>query len=252
MKTGIRLAEYIEMLLERRKKEEIKKDPVNHRDGTFSSPPGAAGTEEIRIFNEYKEQANLLRVIEAAPEKKKPFLLKRFFKMKRNQQVEVFITEGEEAVQILGKVNAVGRDFVMLTNLKDRIWLPYHSIISANIPSGIPTYSNSHQYYFYDNNLKQKLVTNFGQTVSKRDALIQQFYEETLRTNLLSWSGTWVKIQTIHGIHYGRISNVKNQTLELSFVKGKLNITLDEIVYVKSLRFLFFISLFRRRYMFKG
>ena len=84
----------------------------------------------------------------------------------------------------------------MLTNLKKRIWIPYTAIESATIPFGFPSYSNTHQHFIYDNQLQQKLVLQFGETVAKREALIQQFFEESLQTNLNSWKGMWVEVKT--------------------------------------------------------
>lgn len=190
------------------------------------------------------EQANLFNITKAFPSQRKPLMLKKFFKMKRYQQVEIYSQHGEEAVRTLGKVTAVGRDFVMITNLKDRIWFPYQSILSANIPSGIPNYSNSHQSFIFDNDLKRKLLYEFGQTVSKRDALIQQFYEETLRTNLNTWKGLWVKVHITDGTRSGQIADIRNNVLIIKSGKSKLDIDLEKINSIQSLRFLSFLTFF--------
>jgi hypothetical protein len=71
VKTGMRLCDYIPVLLEKRKRENRKKDEINETNEGITSPPGATSTEEIRIFTEYMEQANLLKIAEASPEKKK-------------------------------------------------------------------------------------------------------------------------------------------------------------------------------------
>jgi hypothetical protein len=70
MKTRMRLDDYIPVLLEKRKNESRKKDDIYETSEGITSPPGATSTEEIRIFTEYMEQANLLKITEAAPEKK--------------------------------------------------------------------------------------------------------------------------------------------------------------------------------------
>jgi ribosome maturation factor RimP len=98
----------------------------------LSSPPGAASLEENRIINEYMEHRNLQQVASSIPCTKKQILLKKFFKRKRNQQVIVYSNIKAEQVVITGKVSAIGRDYVMLTNLKERIWIPYSAIESAN------------------------------------------------------------------------------------------------------------------------
>lgn len=170
-------------------------------------------------------------------------MLKKFFKMKRNQQVTIFSRNGDETIHTLGKVSAIGRDFVMVTNLKDRIWLPYHAIESANIPQGIPNFSNSHQSFIYDNDLKRKLVHNFGATVSKRDALIQQFYEESLGTNLRSWKNTWVEIRTDHETLFGKIEDSDKQRLLLSLLNEKYEIEIKNVLSVHSIRFFSLVSM---------
>lgn len=238
MKTKVRLSDYISTLKEKRNKEIIRGDEISEISTELTSPLGATSTEEIRIFNEYMEQVNLLNITKAAPEKKKKILiLRKFFKMKRNQQVIIYSLIGNENIQTFGKVNAIGRDFVMVTNLNERIWLPYHFIESANIPSGIPTFSNSHQYFIYDNDLRRKLLYNFGETVANRDVLKQQFYEESFVTNLKSWRKTWVKIQTDKEILYGKIQSVTPKKLELFFLNEKIEVELKRIVLVKSMRF---------------
>lgn len=247
MKTRMRLDQYIPVLLEKRRREQRSKNVIYETSDGITSPPGATPTEEIRLFNEYKDQANLLQITKAAPEKRKSLMLKKFFKMKRNQQVTVFFKSGDETFQTVGKVSAVGRDFVMLTNLKERIWIPFQAIDSANIPVGVPVYSTTHQNFIYDNHLKQNLLSNFGETVAKRDVLIQQFYEETLSTNLHSWKSLWIKIRTHNEIVFGKIQNVENQKLHLALFKEKNKIELKNIKSIHSIRFLSLIPILSRK-----
>ncbi|RXJ02413.1 hypothetical protein DS745_06830 [Anaerobacillus alkaliphilus] len=247
MRTGLRLDDYRKLLLEKRKNEPKKINALHEKGERFSSPLGATSTEEIRIFNEYMEQVNFRKITEAAPERKRPLLLKKFFKMKRNQQVEIYSKLGEKTRYSLGKVTAVGRDFVMLTNLKDRIWVPYEQIESANVPTGIPNYDNSHQYFIYDNDLRHKLLTNFGETVAKRDVYIQQFFEETLYTNLRMWSGTWVKVETPSETFFGKIDGTNDQRLMLSMFRRKHDMTMNDVLYVSTLRYTTLLSLLGKR-----
>lgn len=174
-------------------------------------------------------------------------MLKRFFNMKRNQQVVIYSISGDETIQTLGKVSSIGRDFVMVTNLNERIWLPYHAIESANIETGIPNFSNSHQYLFFDNDLRHKLLYNFGETVSKRDVLTQQFYEESLATNLQSWKKTWVKIRTDKEIIFGKIINVTQQKLLIILLKEKAEIELNHISSIHTIRFFNLLSLLGKK-----
>lgn len=167
--------------------------------------------------------------------------------MKRNQQVVINLKNDDEIIQMLGKVTAIGRDFVMLTNLNERIWLPYHAIESANLPTGIPNFSSSHQYFIFDNDLRRKLLNNFGETVSKRDVLIQQFFEESLATNLVSWRKTWVKIRTDKEIIFGKIQSVTQQKLILLLFNEKIEVDLTHTTMIQSIRFINLLSLLGKK-----
>ena len=86
---------------------------------SFSSPTSAVSAEETRILNEHISQQNMFKIINLYEPHRKTLTLKKFFKMKRNQQVVVttlFEKEGTSTIE--GKVAAIGRDFVMLTNLQ--------------------------------------------------------------------------------------------------------------------------------------
>lgn len=248
MKGEIRHDEYVKKLLENRKKEIIKMDAINQRNLSkgegLTSPTSNLSTEETRLLREYMDQKNIVKISEAAPSLKKELNLKKFFKMKRKQQVEVYSFHGEELKYTEGKVAAVGRNFVMLTDLKDRIWIPYKKIDSANIPYGIPNYSNTHQHYIYDNNLRDKLLYDFGATVSKRDTLMQQFNEETLHTNLDRWKSSWVEVYFGENEkRVGELIDVSKEQVKLKVWKSEYEIRLSEINYIHTIRFLHVIKL---------
>ncbi|WP_019413652.1 hypothetical protein [Paenisporosarcina sp. TG20] len=206
----------------------------------FSSPTSAVSSEETRILTEYINQKNLFHVTNQDETRRKPLVLKQFFKMKRNQQVVVSsVVENDVTVKIEGKVATIGRDFVMITDLQKRIWIPFTAIGSATIPFGFPTYSNTHQHFIYDNQLQQKLVLKFGETVSKKEALKQQFFEETLQTNLDSWGGMWVEVKTADRNVFGKILETTKKELILTFFKTESIIPLHEIRHVSTMRFYF-------------
>ncbi|OCA90512.1 hypothetical protein A8F94_01090 [Bacillus sp. FJAT-27225] len=237
MKTGKRHTEYVQSLLEKTKNEVKKRHPIHEAGDQFTSPPSATSLEENRILMDYIEQVNLRKLAEARPEQKKPLFLKKFFKMKRNQQVDVYVLDGEAASKKAGKVIAIGRDFVVLSTLTNRLWIPYHSIEAAKIPEGVPNYSDSHQYFIYDNNLRKKLLENFGETISSREALKQQFFEETLRTNLLSWKGSMVNVHLKEGGNsVGRLESATTHLVVLKVFFKQLHVTQDQILYISSIR----------------
>ncbi|WP_216667917.1 hypothetical protein [Sporosarcina jiandibaonis] len=148
--------------------------------------------------------------------------------MKRNQQVVITSVCNEEAnVMTEGKVSTIGRDFVMVTNLKKRIWIPYAAIESATISFGYPTYSDSQQHFIYDNQLQQKLVLQFGDTVTKREELVRQFFEESLQTNLQTWKGVWVEVRTSKNFYFGKMKKTTKKELILTFFNKEEEIRLS-------------------------
>ena len=163
-------------------------------------------------------------------------MLKQFFKMKRHQQVVVSSVIKDATIETEGKVATIGRDFVMLTDLKKRIWIPYSAIESATIPFGHPTYSDSQQNFIYDNQLQQKLVLQFGETVGKREALIRQFFEESLQTNLDTWKGLWVEVKTDQKTYFGKIKNTTKKELFITYFKKEEEIQLNEVRYLTTVR----------------
>lgn len=236
MRTGMRHSVYLKNLLENRRNEVRQVDPIHEVGNQITSPPSATPLEENKIIAEYLEQKILHTLANAVPEFKKPLILKKFFKMKRNQEVIVYIDHQDNTQEISGKVNAIGRDFVILTNLKDRIWIPYKTILSANSPAGVPTYENAHQNFIYDNDLKRKLTTNFGETVANRDVLIQQFFEESLKGNLHRWQGVWVKVVLADEIVIGKIASVTEDFILLQSFGSEREIAFTDVTHIRSAR----------------
>nr|ABP68896.1 MnxD [Bacillus sp. MB-7] len=233
-------------MLEQRKQEARKKDSINElnqqRGEGLTSPTTFTTTEETRLLMEYMDRANTLHLSQHNKKRGKLLTLRKFFKSKRNQQVEVYFTIGSELHYKEGKVSTVGRDFVMITNLRERMWIPYSVIESANIVYGIPTYSNAHQHYLYDNNLRTKLLRQFGETVSKRDNLKQQFFEETLQTNLETWKDTWVNIWFDENVKkLGKISS-SEEKLTIMLLGKKEEIDFQEIKYIETIRLLSLVT----------
>ncbi|MEV9640012.1 hypothetical protein ABZ756_04865 [Mammaliicoccus sciuri] len=209
----------------------------SNENPSFSSPTSSVSAEETRILNEHISQQNMFKLIHLYEPHRKTLTLKKFFKMKRNQQVVITtLIEETKTSTIEGKVATIGRDFVMVTNLRKRIWLPFTSIESATIPFGTPTYSNPHQHHIYDNQLREKLILRFGETVTKKDALIQQFFEESIRTNLHSWQGTWVEVKTADQASFGKIVSTDKEVLTLQLANKMLLIPLIEIQYASTAR----------------
>lgn len=70
----------------------------------------------------------------------------------------------------MGKVSVVGTDFVLLRILLTRIWIPFIAIHSAKSPFGLPDIPGTHENVLIDEELRRKLLTNFGVIVSEKEA----------------------------------------------------------------------------------
>ena len=140
-------------------------------------------------------------------------------------------------------MSVVGKNFVILRTLFKQFWIPFSVIRSTKSPFGIPDVPGTHQHTVVDEELRRKLLTNFGVTVAGREVLKQQFYEEWLETNLKSWKGTKLKIFTdqvivgkIRNVHAGKIVLTDNRT-----------ILIHTINYIEQYRFIsFFEKLFSK------
>lgn len=166
------------------------KYPELSQDNKFTSPASSLPLYELKLLQDYIHGENTKTLGKILPQYKKNIMLLKFFKHKRNQQVEVFSIHSQEIIKTIARVEVAGRDFVMLKTLFTRIWVPYHAIQSARTPFGIPDLPGGHQHIIYDEKLRNKLLNNFGSTVSGKEVLKQQFYEDSLERNLSVWIGT--------------------------------------------------------------
>lgn len=217
--------------------------PELKKDGGYTSPASALPLHELKMLQEYIHGVNLQNLGTVLPNSKKQMMLMKFFKMKKNQLVEVYSRNGEEVIHTIGKVNTIGRNFVMIKTLFTRIWIPYTSIHSAKSPFGIPDVPNVHQHNVIDPELRRKLLENFGKVVSGKEELRQQFYEELLETNLKSWKRTNLTIYVDKMIK-GQVIEVASGKIFLKNVAPK-EIPIMKINYIKQARV---VSFFQRIY----
>jgi len=212
--------------------------PELKQEDRYTSPASSLPLYELKMLQEYIHGVNLQNLGSYLPHHKKQIMLLKFFKHKKNQLVEVFSRNGHEVIKTVGKVNIVGRNFVMIKTLFTRIWIPYHAIHSAKTPFGIPDLPSGHQHVIYDVELRRRILTNFGETVSGKEILKQQFFEESLNTNLALWIGTKVTIFAGKTSN-GKLTQVLNDVIQLNDKK----ISIYNINYVRQGRF---ISYFQR------
>ncbi len=220
-----------------------KNNPELKKDDRYTSPASSLPLHELKMLQEYIHSANLQNLGTLRPNYKQQMILIKFFKSKKNQLVEVYSRNGEEVIHTVGKVSVVGKNFVMLRTLFKRFWIPYSVIHSTKSPFGIPDVPGTHQHTVVDEELRRKLLTNFGVTVAGKEELKQQFFEELLETNLKSWKGTKLKIFSDQVI-IGKISDIHSGKV---FLKDNRSIPINKINYIQQFRFIsFFEKLFSK------
>ena len=220
-----------------------KNNPELKKDDRYTSPASSLPLHELKMLQEYIHSANLQRLGTAMPNYRKQLILIKFFKSKKNQLVEVYSKNGEEVIHTIDKVSVIGKNFVMLRTLFKRYWIPFSSIHSTKSPLGIPDVPGTHQHTVVNEELRRKLLTNFGVTVAGKEVLKQQFYEELLETNLKSWKGTKIKILS-NRIMVGNIKEIQPGKVVLT---NNQAIPINKINYIQQIRFVsFFEELFSK------
>ncbi|WP_274309986.1 hypothetical protein [Solibacillus daqui] len=216
------------------------KYPELIKEGRYTSPTSALPLHELKVFQDYIHSVNIQTLGAHLPHFKKQLILIKFFKSKKYQLVEIFSRYSDQIIHTVGKVHTIGRNFVMIKTLFARIWIPFDSIHSAKTPFGITQIHDSHQNVVINNELRKKLLTNFSQTVSNKEVLKQQFFEELLETNLKTWQGTKLTIFTDKPIK-GKILNVVPGKIYLKH-REVLEIATTQIMYIKQGRFASFFQ----------
>ncbi|ETT83479.1 hypothetical protein [Bacillus mycoides] len=213
----------------------------------YTSPASALPTHELKMLQEYMHGVNLKVLGECLPERKQAMMLMKFFKHKRYQRVEIFSNRGGNSLQTIAKVNEIGRDFVLLTTLMERILIPYTAIQNANIPYAIPNISTSHQHLTYDETLRKKLMLQFGKTVAEQVNLKQQFFEQAFKNHLQLWEGMYIKLYDQKEVYTGRITKVTNEYVYLKKRSNTQEIVIRDITYIHIMRIFTLFSSFVKR-----
>ncbi|MFC4354227.1 hypothetical protein ACFO0S_03960 [Chryseomicrobium palamuruense] len=203
---------------------------------SYPSPAGRGTSEEIILRKRYIELANIFLQLKYNPEKGKILLMQSFLVEKRKQSVEVFYHN--QAV-VKGRVQDVGRDYMVLTRYFTKCWIPFSVISEVKLPYGAPEFANTHQYIFFDNQLRRKLLRNFGATVSNRSKLKELFYRETLKTSLSRWKNSRLKVEMLNGLVYsGKLVRSEDEQLLLITNNEEKVILYHEVKIIKKSRFM--------------
>jgi hypothetical protein len=253
MKKKMRLDQYIKQF----KDIELVDKTIEDEKPELTSPYSAMSDEELRVFLPYMHRQNVFLVTKNIPDRKKTLILRSFFRTKRNQVVTVKLNNSclEKKLNsdhIQGKVSAIGRDFVLLTTIRKKIWIPYTNIKSANIPNGMPDYANNYQHVIYDNKLKDKLLKHFSNTVLNRDDLVQQFYEESLVTNLKKWVGIHVQVRSTSGLITGKLIEINEKFAVIKHFTRKKQVALSAINMIETVSLMYIFSSIFRKSTLKG
>lgn len=209
----------------------------------FTSPASNLPSFELKMLQQHIHGANLQHLGESLPHRRKEIMLIRFLKHRRNQPVEIFFRVGDANRGVIGKVKGIGRDYASLITLRERIWIPYASIQSAQPPFGLPEVSGTHHHVLLDGRLRNRLLTDFGRTVASQEALRRQFFEESLWANLKAWKGLRVKVYTDERVYVGRIEIAPPEEVSLSSGMWGLrrfhSIPIRDVRCIRSVRALF-------------
>jgi hypothetical protein len=224
---------------------EIKlvKDSYDHaypelkRENRYTSPASSLPLYELKMLQEYIHNGNLQNLAKSLPFYKKNLMLIKFFKHQRNRQVEVYTKHKDDIQHLMGKVYTIGRDFVMLKTLFQRTWIPYAAIHSTKSPFGLPNISNPHQHITFDEELRRKLLTQFGKEVAGKEDLRQQFFDQLLETNLRYKKGFNIKIVTDTTVVQGKVIEAKRGYVHLKTRKKEEKIPIQSIHLIKQTRF---------------
>jgi ribosome maturation factor RimP len=206
-------------------------------ENRYTSPASSLPLYELKLLQEYIHNGNLQNLGKSLPFYKKNLMLIKFFKHQRNRQVEVYTKQKDDVQHLTGKVYTIGRDFVMLKTLFQRTWIPYSTIHSTKSPFGLPNISNPHQHITFDEELRRKLLTQFGKEVAGKEDLRQQFFDQLLETNLRYRKGFNVKVFTDSTVVQGKVIEAKRGYIHIKTRKEEEKIPIQSIQLIKQSRF---------------
>jgi hypothetical protein len=221
--------------------------PELKREERYTSPASSLPLYELKLLQEYIHNGNLQNLGKSLPLYKKNLMLIKFFKHERNRQVEIYTKQKDDIQHLIGKVYTIGRDFVMLKTLFQRTWIPYSTIHSTKSPFGLPNISNPHQHITFDEELRRKLLTQFGKEVAGKEDLRQQFFDQLLETNLRYRKGFKLKILTDTSVIQGKVIEAKRGYVHIKTRKNEEKIPIQSIQLIKQTRFLSTIMIYMSR-----
>ncbi|MCG7376336.1 hypothetical protein MH215_04980 [Paenibacillus sp. ACRSA] len=205
----------------------------------FSSPASPLPAHELKILQEYIHHQNVQIIGEINPLRRKEIMLSNFFKSHKNQTVKLKVHSRNQFTEMMAKTEAVGRDFVILTTLLTKYWVPFRSIVTAEQPfDQVNVPHQQHQQVVYDEDLKQKILLKFGKTVSQKDFLKQQFFEQTLAGHIKSLMNDKLIVETSTARIRSRLLDINAQEILLKEKGGRSSVPWSDILWIEKQRFI--------------
>lgn len=190
---------------------------------------------EFKMLQEYTQRKNLQTLENnQLPHLRKQLLLIKFFKLKKNQLVEVISRSSNGLSKNVARVDTVGKDFVMLKTFFSRIWIPYAVIHSAKKP--IQEFTNSQQHIVIDIKLRKKMIS-FGKSIRKDVNLKEPLL---LVKQLVAWEGTRLTVYTNKPMK-GKLVKTSSKKIYLQHATT-YDIATESIMYIKQERFTLFLN----------
>ncbi|MCM3782134.1 hypothetical protein M3231_04060 [Neobacillus mesonae] len=204
----------------------------------YTSPASPLPLHELKVLQEYIHHQNVQIIGDVNPKRRNEIMLFSFFKSHKNQTIRLKKQSSNGTHELIAKTEAVGRDFVILTTLLTKYWIPYRHIVSADLPyDQVNVPHQQHQQMALDDDLKQKLLLKFGKTVSQKEFLKQQFFDQTLVGNLQILKNNRVSIETEKGRIKGKFTDVSSNGIEWLDRGIKSSATWNEVYCIEKQRF---------------
>ena len=193
---------------------------------------GGEGEGHAKTPNEIIPLTHIEQIVNKKPNHKKGAKTKRIrkknmnFKRKRKTR-----KKGKNFIQ--GKVHLVGRNFVELTKLGNKILIPFSRICVILTERRFEPAVHGPALLDIDPCFRRELTFNFGETVAANPDLIQLFFGIHLSKYLESFYGDKLTIYTEKGQKQGILKGIENGTILLEDIGGNpAPIPAESICYI--------------------
>ncbi|RFU61742.1 LSm family protein [Peribacillus glennii] len=131
-------------------------------------------------------------------------------------------TASDESVILMGRVEVVGKDFVMLKDDMKEFLIPFAQIRFIKLQNRFVHRPHEPELLDIDPCLRRSITFNFGETVASSPELIRIFFKLNLSIFLLLQLRKLVKIQLKDEVFVGIVDEVSEESVGLQMENGKL------------------------------